>query len=113
MDIVTGSVEGRDALRVFLRADHLPDEELQDVWDASVDATYRWIKPGYNLDAPAGVVQFVLNVAAHIWRSRDTGGDIQALPDGSWSTGASITSNLVRRYAPLGGRYVRSPRVVA
>ena len=63
------------------------------------------------LDAGTDVV--VLNVAAHIWRSRDTGGDIQALPDGSWSTGASITSNLVRRYAPLGGRYVRTPRVVA
>jgi hypothetical protein len=65
-----------------------------------------------NADAPPGVVQFVLNVAAHVWRVRDTGGDIQIIPDGTFSTGQAITSSLVRRYAVLGGPYVTAPRVV-
>lgn len=113
MDITTGNTSGRDALRVFLRAgDTITDAELLSCWDAAVDATQRWIRPGYTTDAPEGVQQFVLNVAAHIWRTRDSGGELQALPDGT-ITGSSITSNLIRRYAVLGGPYVVSPRVIA
>ena len=117
MDIVkdTGVVtDGADRLRDHLRAGStIGDDELSQCWNAAVDATEGWIKDGYTVDAPEGVVEFVVNVAAHIWRVRDTGGDMQTLPDGSWSTGASVTRNLVRRYVPLGGRAVRTPRTVA
>lgn len=114
MDIVTGDTDGADAVRVILRAGTtIPDADLQSCWDAAVDATEAWIKPGFTEDAPQGVIEFVLNVACHIWRVRDTGGDIQTLPDGTWSANASVTRNLVRRYLPLGGRYVRTPRTVA
>ena len=114
MDITTGNTTGRDDLRAFLRAGAtIPDAELQSAWDTAVDATQRWIRPGYTTDAPEGVVSFVMNVAAHIWRTRDSAGETQILPDGSFSTGQAITSNLVRRYAVLGGPYVVTPRVIA
>lgn len=113
MNITTGNTAGRDALRSFLRASGtISDEELLSCWDTAVDATQRWIRTGYTIDAPEGVTQFVLNVAAHVWRTRDSGGELQQLPDGSIS-GASITSNLVRRYAVLAGPYVVTPRVIA
>lgn len=119
MDITkdAGAVtDGADLLR-----DHLgnpdpvtiTDETLSHCWNSAIDATQGWIKPGFDADAPEGVQDFVLNVAAHIYRVRDTGGDIQALPDGTWSANASVTRNLVRRYAVLGGVYVRTPRTVA
>lgn len=117
MDITkdTGaSTDGADVLRDFLRVGAtIPDSELSTCWNAAIDATANWIRDGYLEDAPDGVVQFVVNVVAHIWRVRDTGGDQQAIPDGTWSTTSSVTRNLVRRYAVLGGPYVRTPRTVA
>lgn len=113
MDIAKDS-DGRDALRDFLRAGAtISDDEMQQCWNAAVDATQGWVKDGYTVDAPEGVVEFVLNVAAHLWRVRDTGGDTQSLPIGTWSSSASVTRNTVRRYAVLGGIYVRTPRTVA
>jgi hypothetical protein len=100
-------------VRAYLRAGtSIPNAELQQAWDAAVDATARWVKPGFEYDAPPGVVEFVTVVAAHIWRTRDSAGDLQALPDGSFNTGQTITSSLVRRYAVLAGPYARSPRTV-
>lgn len=114
MDITTGDTTGRDALRDFLRAGTaITDAQMQSAWDAAVDATYRWILDPYRTDAPEGVQKFVLNVAAHIWRTEDSAGETQILPDGTIATGASVTSSMVRRYSVLGGPYVRTPRVVA
>ena len=114
MDITTGNTSARDDLRAYLGAGAtIPDTEIQSAWDTAVDATYRWIVDPYRTDAPEGVVSMVMAVAAHIWRTRDSAGETQILPDGSFSSGQVITSNLVRRYAVLGGPYVRTPRVVA
>jgi hypothetical protein len=115
VDIVAGSTSGRDYLRSFLRAGATTaaDADIQAAWDTAVAATWRWIKPPFRNAAPQGVVDFVTNVAAHIYRTRDSAGDTQVLPDGTFQTANSITSNLVRRYAVLGGPYVTSPRVVA
>lgn len=113
MNIVYDDPAGLTALRAFLRAGTtITDAELTSAWNAAVDGTQRWIRSGYTTDAPEGVQQFVLNVAAHIWRTRDSGGELQAMPDGT-ITGSSITSNLIRRYAVLGGPYVVTPRVIA
>lgn len=113
MDISTGSTDGRDALRAYLRAgDDIPDAELMDAWDTAVDATEPWIKPGFNTDAPAGVRSFVIAVAAHAWRTRDSAGDTQILPDGTINSQV-ITSALVARYRVLSGRYAATPRVIA
>jgi hypothetical protein len=114
VNIATGNTAGRDALRAYLRADTaISDAELLQAWDAAVDATTKWIRPGFTEDAPAGVQEFVLSVAAHIWGNRDSGGTTQILPDGTFDAGRSLTSNLVRRYAVLGGPYVMTPRVIA
>jgi hypothetical protein len=113
VDIAKDS-DGSDTLRAFLRAGAtISDDEMQQCWNAAVDATQGWIKPGFDVDAPEGVVEFVTNVAAHLWRVRDTGGDTQSLPIGTWSSSASVTRNTVRRYAVLGGIYVHTPRTVA
>ena len=117
MDIVKdvgASTDGADLLRDFIRAGAtISDAELSQCWNAAVDATANWIRDGYTEDAPEGVQEFVVNVAAHIWRVRDTGGDTQSIPDGTWSTTSSVTRNLVRRYAVLAGPYVHTPRTVA
>lgn len=113
-DIAVGDTDGMDAVRVHLRAsDAITDAELQQAWDVAAEACSPYIRDGYDIDAPPGVIEFVVNVAAHIWRTRDGGGDIQALPDGTWSSNSSVTRNLVKRYLPLGGRNVRTPRTVA
>lgn len=116
MDIAKdgAGTDGADLLRDRLRVGATAaDEELSQCWNAAVDATQGWIKDGYTVDAPEGVIEFVLNVAAHTWRVRDEGGDSQSLPDGIWSSQSSVTRNLVRRYAVQGGIYVRTPRTVA
>lgn len=116
MDIVKDSTgtTGADWLRDFLGVGvTVADDVLSQCWNAAVDATERWIRAGYTEDAPEGVIEFVTNVAAHIYRVRDTGGDAQSIPDGSWSTSSSVTRNLVRRYGVLAGPYVKTPRTVA
>ena len=65
MDITTGAVGSADLLRAYLGAGPITeDATLQTCWDVAVDATQRWIRPGYTADAPAGVQEFVLAVAA-------------------------------------------------
>lgn len=113
MDIVYGT-DGQEALRDFLSVgDAVPDETLLSCWNAAVDATDGWIKDPYYTDAPAAVIEFVLNVAASIYRVRDTGGDMQSVPDGVWSASSSWTRNTIKRYVSMGGKYVRTPRTVA
>ena len=113
MDITTGNTTGRDALRTFLRAGTaITDAELLSCWDAAVDATSRWIRPGYTTDAPEGVQQFVLAVAAAIWRTRDSGGDTTVLPDGSITTGPSLQTTILKA-RHIAGPYVVTPRVIA
>jgi hypothetical protein len=115
MDIVTGSTTGRDALRTYLRAGTaITDTELLSCWDVAVDATQRWIRPGYTADAPAGVQEFVLAVAAVVWKHRDSGGDSTILPDGTFTTGNYLTHAKIRSLAAAyGGPYTQTPRVVA
>ena len=117
MDITTGNTSGRDALRAFLRADgntSITDAELLSCWDVAVDATQRYIRPGYTADAPAGVQEFVLHVAALVWKHRDSGGEGGVLPDGTLTPGSFLTSRKVATLAAAyGGPYCVTPRVVA
>lgn len=115
MDIATGSTDGRDALRTFLRASAtITDATLQQCWDTAVDATQRFIRPGYTADAPAGVVEFVLHVAAIVFKHRDSGGEGAVLPDGTITTGAFLTHNKIKGLAAAyGGPYCVTPRVIA
>ena len=115
MDITTGNTAGRDALRDFLRAGAtITDAELLHCWDVAVDTTSKWIRSGYTADAPAGVQEFVLNVAATVWKHRDSGGDSTILPDGTFTTGNYLTSRKVGEFArAYAGPYIVTPRVVA
>ena len=115
MDITTGSTEGRDALRSFLRASaSIDDDTLQSCWDTAVDATQRFIRPGYTADAPAGVQEFVLHVAGVVFKHRDSGGEGAILPDGTLTTGAFLTHNKIKTLAAAyGGPYCVTPRVIA
>ena len=115
MDITTGNTDGRDALRTFLRAGAtITDAELLQCWDVAVDTCQRYIRPGYTADAPAGVQEFVLNVAAVVWKHRDSGGDATILPDGTLTTGNYLSSRKVAEFAKAyGGPYCVTPRVVA
>ena len=57
MDIAKDT-DGSDALRDFLRAGAtITDDEMQQCWNAAVDATQGWIKDGYTVDAPEGVLK--------------------------------------------------------
>jgi hypothetical protein len=117
VDIVTGSTAGRDALRTFLRADgntQITDAELQTCWDTAVDATSRHIRPGYTADAPSGVSDFVLHVAALVWKHRDSGGEGGVLPDGTLTAGSFLSKRKIDMLAAAyGGPYVMTPRVIA
>ena len=115
MDITTGNTDGADALRSYLGAGPIiADTTLQTCWDVAVDATQRWIRPGYAADAPAGVQEFVLSVAAVVFRHRDSGGDATILPDGTFTTGNYLTHAKIRTLAAAyGGPYTVTPRVVA
>ena len=115
MDITTGSTTGRDMLRDFLRAGPtITDTELLHCWDVAVDTCQRWIRPGYTYTAPAGVQEFVLNVAATVWKHRDSGGDTTILPDGTFTTGNFLTSRKVGEFArAYAGPYCQTPRVIA
>lgn len=115
MDITTGNTAGRDALRSFLRAGtSITDAELLQCWDVAVDATQRWIRTGYTADAPAGVQEFVLNVAATVWKHRDSGGDSTILPDGTITTGNFLTTRKIGEFArAYAGPYCITPRVIA
>lgn len=115
MDIATGSTDGRDALRTFLRASAtIDDDTLQSCWDTAVDATQRYIRTGYTADAPAGVIEFVLHVAGIVFRHRDSGGEAAVLPDGTVTTGAYLTQGKIKNLAAAyGGPYCVTPRVIA
>lgn len=115
MDITSGSTDGRDALRSFLRASAtIDDDTLQQCWDVAVDATQRYIRTGYTADAPAGVVEFVLHVAGVVYKHRDSGGESAVLPDGTLTTGGYLTAAKIRTLAAAyGGPYLRTPRVIA
>ena len=98
MDITTGNTAGRDALRSFLRAGTaITDAELLQAWDTAVDATSRWIRTGYTTDAPAGVQEFVLQVAADVWRKRDSAGETSVLPDGTATGGTSLQTTILKK----------------
>lgn len=114
MDIVTGSTTGRDALRSFLRASAtIDDSTVQQCWDAAVDATQRYIRPGYTTNAPAGVLEFVLHVGGVIFKHRDSGGESAMLPDGSITTGGFLSQGKIKTLAAAyGGPYVVTPRVI-
>ncbi len=115
MDITTGAAGSADLLRAYLGAGPITeDTTLQTCWDVAVDATQRWIRPGYSADAPAGVQEFVLSVAAVVYRHRDSGGDSTILPDGTFTTGNYLTHGKIRTLAAAyGGPYTVSPRVIA
>ena len=115
MDIASGSTDGRDALRSFLRASAtIDDDTLQQCWDVAVDATQRFIRPGYAADAPAGVVEFVLHVAGVVFKHRDSGGESAILPDGTVTTGGFLTHAKIKTLAAAyGGPYCVTPRVIA
>jgi hypothetical protein len=117
VDITTGNTAGRDALRTFLRADgntQITDAELLSCWDTAVDATQRHIRPGYTADAPQGVEDFVLHVAALVWKHRDSGGEGGVLPDGTVTIGSFLTKRKIDSLAAAyGGPYCVTPRVIA
>jgi len=115
MDITTGNTAGRDALRASTGADDLtwPDATLQQCWDVAVDVTSRYIRPGYSTDAPAAVVEFVLNVGAVVLRIRDSGGDVSVYPDGTFQPGPELSSYKLRRMAATYAPYTVTPRVIA
>lgn len=117
MDIIVddGTTTGADALRSFLRAgDLITDAELSQCWNVAVGACLPWIRDGYDVDAPAGVVEFVLHVAGVVFKHRDSGGEGAILPDGTVTTGAYLTRSKIRSLAgSYGGPYARTPRTVA
>jgi len=113
VDITTGNTAGRDALRTYLGGGTAGDDaELQAAWDTTVDALQRFLRPGYTTDAPAGVLEYTLAVAATVYRIRDSAGEVTVLPDGTLSAPGSIQS-AIYKYRALGGPYVVTPRVIA
>jgi hypothetical protein len=78
-----------------------------------VDACQRWIRSGYTTDAPAGVEEFVLTVAAAVWQSRDSTGENTVLPDGTISLGGKSIQTTILKARWMAGPYVVTPRVVS
>lgn len=113
MDIAYDDPAAIAALRESVRAGTaISDGNLARAWNATVDAAAGWVDDAAKTDAPPGVQEFALAVAAHVLRARESGGELRETVDGAL-VGTVITSSLLARYAVLGGQWVRPPRTIA
>ena len=88
-------------LRTYLGAGTgVPDATLTAVLAAANDAVAPLLVNGTDMTKDA-VKEFVLAVAAQVWRNRTAGGTVTDYGDLTVAAGAAVNSSLLRRYYVL------------
>lgn len=93
-------------LRLYLGAGSgTTDATLTDVLAAANSAVTPLLITGTDMATPA-VKEFILAVAAQVWRNRNAGGTVTDYGDMNVSAGAAVNSSLLRRYYVLAMPYM-------
>lgn len=93
-------------LRAYLGAGAgVTDGVLTDVLAAANSAVTPLLVTGTDMATPA-VKEFVLAVAAQVWRNRSAGGTVTDYGDLTVAAGAAVNSSLLRRYYVLAMPYM-------